>query len=855
MCCLVWLFVCLLAFGTIPVISAYSQEDDVVCFDENGRLSFSMRDNPAIHVAYKTIAWTLKKYDLPIDHPDNLTITLWLQDESYLGDDGYMHTTIYVERQQILDKVAEVSADWLEEIRRIGGTAYLDNIMTVSVDGNPLGYVDVDGGYHGEVYDTYEGIAGARDWKNPEDLRQYFGRRVALPADEAEYQPQGEVVSNVPLTAYYNYGAGGISIGRTGRLYSDTYDVWQAIPVMENVNAEGDFSAYAYKLDYRRVQGTRYYGVLVTVGVDLEWTDSLGVEHSRYVEYSDWYEVERDYSYYEVDSLDFYSLTGWQVDNAAIGSHWIANGVINVPVRTGAASITDPEYEGHLWYYAGTYEDVPDLDLQWLVEDEVGDIQTTSDEIWVCDYSLSDGWQMGGNKIFDQHGSRLPSCDSLVTLEGGNIPIRVDCANETCATDSICRYERQEVAGIGEVPHSATEPSCHEKNVLVNPITIHTPVVCDAAITDNRADNQLVVPREDRASLVLGKEFSVNVDSRGTHAEFKGYGSRDYGCYVGEWQVRFPFQVQSGVDGQTVQAGTWVTLDGRGAGTFTLPVTVDEGDYAVEFRTIAVNTNDYLQVYDCQPYANLNPEYYAADDTVLVHVSGQLCEFQVTSSNDPAWTKKLEAGGVGAGGLPVGLWHAGAFAGSPLRLGYEFTYGLTCVGNMAGDDSIRALVSAEYRAEGKPGVAVDLYRVVTEDGEWAEIIPIDMELGSSDIICIGSSDDGHVTHWQCTWGLPKLTIAVEKGLDREQIDEQSVLNMEEGVLVLNFDITSIVGGEEHLSYGNAGNRARGYCNMWQQEGFVRLGGGDGGWIKDYGDVVWYHGNRNYMEDYVVVGTH
>jgi hypothetical protein len=152
---------------------------------------------------------------------------------------------------------------------------------------------------------------------------------------------------------------------------------------------------------------------------------------------------------------------------------------------------------------------------------------------------------------------------------------------------------------------------------------------------------------------------------------------------------------------------------------------------------------------------------------------------------------------------------------------------------MAGDDYIRALVSAEYRAEGKPGVAVDLYRVVTEDGEWAEIIPIDMELGSSDIICIGSSDDGHVTHWQCTWGLPKLTIAVEKGLDREQI----------------------VGGEEHLSYGNAGNRARGYCNMWQQEGFVRLGGGDGGWIKDYGDVVWYHGNRNYMEDYVVVGTH
>jgi hypothetical protein len=43
--------------------------------------------------------------------------------------------------------------------------------------------------------------------------------------------------------------------------------------------------------------------------------------------------------------------------------------------------------------------------------------------------------------------------------------------------------------------------------------------------------------------------------------------------------------------------------------------------------------------------------------------------------------------------------------------------------------------------------------------------------------------------------------------------------------------------------------------MWQQEGFVRLGGGDGGCIKDYGDVVWYHGNRNYMEDYVVVGTH
>ena len=76
----------------------------------------------------------------------------------------------------------------------------------------------------------------------------------------------------------------------------------------------------------------------------------------------------------------------------------------------------------------------------------------------------------------------------------------------------------------------------------VNPVVVHTPVVCKGGITDDIAHNQQVIPTA-HFSLVLGRNFTVGVSTVGTHKDQKGYGTRDYEKYTALRQIRFPFEV------------------------------------------------------------------------------------------------------------------------------------------------------------------------------------------------------------------------------------------------------------------------------------------------------------------------
>lgn len=803
----------LLIYSGIFVAKAYSMESDVVYFDSEGRLSFNMVDNPATNTAYKTIAWTLKKYDLPIHHPDNMTITLQLKDESYLGEDGYMHTTIYVEREQILEKVSQISEEWLEEIKKIGGIAYLDNIMTVKENGEIKGYVDEDGSYYGEVYDTYDGIANARGWKNPEDLHQYFGRKIALPADEPIYKPTPPIEENVPRESTFNFMNNTISVGKYGELYSDIYDLQQAIPVLENVKAKGEFSQFAYKLIYEKVSGTKNYGVLITVLVDLEWEDSNGNKHSQSVEYSEWYEVQRNYSYYRADTFDYYYLDNWKIQNDAIGEHVIRNSFPIYAKQTAIHEIIDPEYDEHIWYYAGTYEDLPDLDLQYLAEENVGEIVTRSDHIFV-----------GDTEILGENGVKLPSNDLRAKLSKTDMPISMDCKNVTFSTKSTCEYKLQPLGKI-EISNNLI----HEKNVLVNPINVHTPVVCDAAVSCNKKDNQMVTPPKDKALLVLGKEFSVYTNDTGVHIGNKGYQYNNYNKYVKSHQVRFPFEVIQKNTSLRISANTWIDIGKMCEyNTFILPVTVDEGDYEVLFRTVAVNEKNMFQ----EKNANLNPQNYVATDVVEVCVSGQIYGYNVIRSNDSRWTK------------------------SPLLLGYEFTSTFTTAGNINYGDYVRICPTFRFiDNQSKKATWVDLYQVISDGNENNELVMLPKQVPIEDIRVVNESDKGHVKYWEFTYCLPKQVIAVKKGINKIEIGEDDILNKQDGYLIVNFTIESVVGGVEHLSYENPINNKDGYCNMWAQEGFRLTLIGYGDYIYKYGDVMMYYAGKNFMRDFVIVGTH
>ena len=83
----------------------------------------------------------------------------------------------------------------------------------------------------------------------------------------------------------------------------------------------------------------------------------------------------------------------------------------------------------------------------------------------------------------------------------------------------------------------------------INPVAVHTPVVCVGMSTDDIGFNQQIIPTKYK-SLILGRTFTVSVGTAGTHLDEKGYGTREYRKYVKARQVKFPFPVVSDCSGQ-----------------------------------------------------------------------------------------------------------------------------------------------------------------------------------------------------------------------------------------------------------------------------------------------------------------
>ena len=70
-----------------------------------------------------------------------------------------------------------------QELYTNGGTVYLDGIMTVVQNGVKQGSMSEGGALSGEVYTTYSGIAGARNWRDKEGLKSHFDKSVYFPAN------------------------------------------------------------------------------------------------------------------------------------------------------------------------------------------------------------------------------------------------------------------------------------------------------------------------------------------------------------------------------------------------------------------------------------------------------------------------------------------------------------------------------------------------------------------------------------------------------------------------------------------------------------------------------------------------
>lgn len=577
------------------LVFAGSQDFEPMYFDENNQLSFEIIDNVAINIGYQTLGWIIKKYDLPIDDPNNITVTCVLNDESYVGDDGKIHTLFYVNREDVLNKISEVSNEWGEELRTIGGITYLDSVMTIYEKGELQGELSEDGSYSGEVYITYEGISTARYWRRPTDLMQHYDRMVIINADPDEYNPKDEVKQVENLESRFNYSGNTPDVRKECSLTNKDYDVQDAIPSSEKVDAIGLFSKYAYKLNYQKISGERTYSVKVNVRTRLYWIDINGNEQSEEVYYSKWYYVDKKYCYYKVVDFELYQLSQWDVHNKGIGNwYYYCNKDLQI-YEDRKSFIKDAVYKEELnieertIYGESNYRPtVPIDDYSELVDSSVGNIQTDSD------YILIDKEEIMGN-----NGAKFPSENENVELTMKDLQIDRTNKNGVNISTSQCVYENY-----------SYDDQKYTFSIGINNIVIHTPVICTSTINNNETENR----------LEIGKPFGVDVQNTGQHTDRKGYGWQNYSRYVDHNQVKFPFDVIK--NGKLIKKESWIEVTGlSNENLFLFSDYIVIGQYDIEFRTLALNYDESMIDYK-QKYLNELFVNYSAYSNQTVNVVG-----------------------------------------------------------------------------------------------------------------------------------------------------------------------------------------------------------------------------------------
>ncbi|WP_313133390.1 DUF5704 domain-containing protein, partial [Anaerocolumna sp.] len=306
----------------------------------------------------------------------------------------------------------------------------------------------------------------------------------------------------------------------------------------------------------------------------------------------------------------------------------------------------------------------------------------------------------------------------------------------------IVEFNPEEVETIYEVDY-------------VNNVVVHTPTVCDAQIENKYKDNQMINPDRVRAALVLDRPFYVTLPTTGTHRFIKGYQYRDYGKYIAEREVKFPFDVYRGssVNGTFVPKSTWTSV---GENTlFYLPTWVTEGKYKIDFRSTAINTYTNSGINKTETLANQQLNNYVATDTVDAEVSGRIYGLYLYDISDyPMWkdvfrkpnsltltgfrytvgTKDQNGDSNGQnskytlslinGSHPVYM-NVGV-----VKTGYVTRFSLKTVGNMYGENDYIMIKPTFYYVDskGKKRQEVDLYYSETFNGKYNAMVKVGSSL-------------------------------------------------------------------------------------------------------------------------------
>lgn len=441
-----------------------------------------------------------------------------------------------------------------------------------------------------------------------------------------------------------------------------------------------------YLLGYKLVNrtGKMTYNVRVTKNYTLEYMTATPIEfggpkpvtttESR----SQIVNVERAYSYWEIESLDYFYASSAKVYNYSLpgGSVTLDGNMtyLKIPSLSTwhssslASHLMPPEQVssgitidgGTISSDSDTKPSIPYEDLSEYAWNGTSEAVVKNDSI------IFDGRVVMSNAS-TRKIAPMPNVSSFVQCFE-------NCHDKGLFTDNKvidAEKENDNYSSSGSVTylrHTASVNSYYSSktfNVPVNNVVIHTPVICKPIITgDNDKWSQLITPQSEAVQVVLDpdstlNDFTVKISNTLEHSDRLGYRIRDFSrsfidpdnvSYIAKKdgvvrnEVKFPFDVYvdklgDGLPGNDIflKSGTWYIL-GRDTHRFYVPMWVQEGVYTADFRSVAVNGTAKLDRTGVTKNLSIND--YVATSTMNFEISGRIYGLTLYDISDyPKWEK------------------------------------------------------------------------------------------------------------------------------------------------------------------------------------------------------------------------
>jgi hypothetical protein len=449
------------------------------------------------------------------------------------------------------------------------------------------------------------------------------------------------------------------------------------VPTTESLYTDVISDQYLLGFDLEKKVGINSYSVRVSKTYNLHWTgkDKNGPKPmSSSTTVTQYVTIKRAYGYWEINNFDYYRISSAIINNYALpgGSCTMTPTGYNTP---GIDVSHSPSIDSHIkppyeiisgivlpavsLSGGSTKPSIPSENFQSIADGMTPQLTVINDYISIngtvimsSTPTLYEGPDINKDYISQVHSEAPIKCGNNVLYRSGQV-IEAKKKNGTYNSSGSITYSQ--VHGINSKYNSFINANVTNLSSVV----IHTPVLCNPLVqADNNKYVQLLNPSS-AVQLVLDpdetlNDFQVTISNYGQHSYKQGYFTRDFSrslrdpehiFYIAEEngklrnEVKFPFDVyiKEGDKNKFIKKYTWVVL-GRDTATFHLPMWIQEGEYKVDCRSIAVNANMDMLDKISEDRVNSQLFNYVATNTFDVEISGRLYGLSIYDITDyPTW--------------------------------------------------------------------------------------------------------------------------------------------------------------------------------------------------------------------------